>query len=241
MAPELAVLIEEIETGLWNWSVWVDSEPLEVIEEVVYTLDSSFFNPVRRTKERESRFKMGDIASGPFTVFASLKLASGVEVKLEKRLELISAKDEGSRPKRRPIILAVEDDANVLEAVVRDLRRRYGGSYRLLRAGGGQEGLEKLQKLKDLGEDVALILSDQRMPEMRGTRFLTLAKRYFPSAKIALLTAYLDSDVALEAINVCKVDYYLGKPWDPPEERLYPVVDELLNAWLPMRGSRFRE
>lgn len=240
MTSELEVLIEEIETGLWNWFVWVESDPSEVIEEVVYTLDSSFFNPVRRTRERESKFKIKDIASGPFTVFARIRFASGTELKLEKRLHLAKDADERSRSRIKPIILAVDDDVSVLEAMVRDLRHKYHASFRVLQAGSGQEGLETLRTAKNVGYDVALILSDQRMPEMQGTSFLSLARRHFPSAKIALWTAFADTEAAIEAINVCNVDYYILKPWDPPEEKLYPIVDELLNTWLPSRGSRFR-
>jgi thioredoxin reductase (NADPH) len=171
--------------------------------------------------------------------FARIKLTSGGYLKMERRLSRDSADHGLSHQRAKPIILAVDDDADVIEAVIQDLRRRYGASFRLLRATSGQEGLEILQKAKAAGGDVALILSDQRMPGIRGVEFLSLAAQYYPLAKIALLTAYLDAEAAISAINVCKIDYYLMKPWDPPEEKLYPVIDELLAAWQPIRGVQF--
>ena len=239
MGTDLASLTEDVGDGLWRWSVWVEADSPEEIEEVVYTLDSSFFNPVRRTKERDSHFKIADVASGSFTVFARIKLTSGGYLKMERRLSRDSADHGLSHQRAKPIILAVDDDAGVIEAVIQDLRRRYGASFRLLRATSGQEGLEILQKAKAAGGDVALILSDQRMPGIRGVEFLSLAAQYYPLAKIALLTAYLDAEAAISAINICKIDYYLMKPWDPPEEKLYPVIDELLAAWQPIRGVQF--
>src|ERR1700677_5417624 len=131
----------------------------------------------------------------------------------------------------KPVILAVDDDISVLETVVQDLRRRYGASYRILRAGSGQAALDICVQLEKRGDTVALFLSDQRMPGMSGVDFLSRAITHFPDAKRALLTAYADTEAAIRAINAAKIHYYLTKPWDPPEERLYPVLDDLLESW----------
>ncbi len=131
----------------------------------------------------------------------------------------------------KPVILAVDDDISVLEAVVQDLRRRYGANYRILRAGSGQAALDICDQLETRGDVVALFLSDQRMPGMSGVEFLSKAIAHFPEAKRALLTAYADTEAAIRAINAAKINYYLTKPWDPPEERLYPVLDDLLESW----------
>jgi thioredoxin reductase (NADPH) len=131
----------------------------------------------------------------------------------------------------RPVILAVDDDISVLEAVVQDLRRKYGADYRILRAGSGQAALDICEQLTTRGDAVALFLSDQRMPGMTGVEFLSRAVTHFPDAKRALLTAYADTEAAIRAINSAKINYYLTKPWDPPEERLYPVLDDLLESW----------
>jgi thioredoxin reductase (NADPH) len=132
---------------------------------------------------------------------------------------------------KRPILLAVDDDINVLEAVVQDLRRQYGATYRVLRAGSGQAALDTLQQLKVREEAVALLLSDQRMPGMTGVEFLEKAREAYPEAKRVLLTAYADTEAAIRAINTARIHYYLTKPWDPPEEKLYPVIDDLLQDW----------
>lgn len=132
----------------------------------------------------------------------------------------------------KPAILAVDDDAPVLAAVARDLRRRYGEDYRIVRAGSGEEALGALTALRNRGESAALLIADQRMPVMSGTEFLSGAKRVFPDAKTVLLTAYADTDAAISAINEVRLDHYLLKPWDPPEDRLYPIVDDLLDDWL---------
>ena len=132
---------------------------------------------------------------------------------------------------RRPAILTVDDDPDVLRAVARDLRRRYGDAYRVLRAASGDEALAAVRELTERGEPVALLLSDQRMPHMDGVRFLTEASALAPRAKRVLLTAYADTDAAIAAINDSRVDYYLLKPWDPPEAKLYPVLDDLLADW----------
>ena len=131
----------------------------------------------------------------------------------------------------RPVILTVDDDAGVSRAVARDLRRRYGSDYRIVRAESGPEALEALQELKLRGGRVAALLADHRMPGMTGVEFLEQAMDLFPRARRALLTAYADTDAAIRAINVVDVDHYMLKPWEPPEEKLYPVVDALLEAW----------
>ena len=142
----------------------------------------------------------------------------------------------------KPVILAVDDDISVLEAVVQDLRRQYGATYRILRAGSGQAALDTCGQLLDRRDSVALFLSDQRMPGMTGVEFLEKAQTLYPEAKRALLTAYADTEAAIRAINSAKIHYYLTKPWDPPEERLYPVLDDLLGSWQdgykpPFRGD----
>jgi thioredoxin reductase (NADPH) len=131
----------------------------------------------------------------------------------------------------RPVLLTVDDDPAVSRAVARDLRRRYGEGHRVLRAGSGAEALEALRELKLRGDPVAVLLADHRMPEMNGVEFLERAMDLVPRARRALLTAYADTDAAIAAINVVDVDSYLLKPWDPPEEKLYPVVDAMLEAW----------
>ena len=116
-------------------------------------------------------------------------------------------------------------------AVARDLRRRYGNDYRILRADSGPAALEAIREVVLRGEQVAAILADYRMPQMSGIDFLEQAMDLVPHARRALLTAYADTDAAIAAINVVDVDHYLLKPWEPPEEKLYPVIDELLAAW----------
>ncbi|MPV49239.1 response regulator [Pseudactinotalea sp. HY160] len=132
---------------------------------------------------------------------------------------------------RRPVILAADDDPAVLSAVRGDLRGRYGRHYRVLTAGGGAEAIDTLDALKLRGDAVAVVVSDQRMPEVSGTAVLGAARRLFPEVRTVLLTAYADTDVAIGAINDLHLDYYILKPWDPPEERLFPIVDDLLEDW----------
>lgn len=132
---------------------------------------------------------------------------------------------------RKPIILSVDDDQQVLRSLKRDLRNRYREDYRIISTISAEEALEAVKELKKKGEVVALYLSDQRMPEMLGVAFLEDAKIYYPRAKRVLLTAYSDTQAAIKAINDVQLDYYLLKPWDPPEEKLYPVLDELLEDW----------
>jgi thioredoxin reductase (NADPH) len=131
----------------------------------------------------------------------------------------------------RPILLAIDDDVSVLEAVVQDLRRHYGATYRVMRAASGQAALHTLGQLKARQEPVALLLSDQRMPGMTGVDFLEQSRELYPEAKRVLLTAYADTEAAIRAINTARIHYYLNKPWDPPEEKLYPVLSDLLEDW----------
>jgi thioredoxin reductase (NADPH) len=144
-----------------------------------------------------------------------------------------NAADAGTRPAGtgRPVILTVDDDPSVSRSIARDLRRRYGEEFRVIRADAADEALEALAEIKLRGARVAAILADHRMPGMTGVDFLERAMDLFPAARRALLTAYADTDAAIRAINVVDVDHYLLKPWDPPEEKLYPVVDALLDAW----------
>jgi len=132
----------------------------------------------------------------------------------------------------KPIILCVDDEPQVLNAVERDLRSHYRSQYRILKALSGQEALETLQQLKVRNAQVALLLVDQRMPVMSGTEFLSEAVKYFPEARKVLLTAYADTEAAIASINRIGLDFYLMKPWDPPDLHLYPVLDDLLSDWL---------
>src|SRR3954469_12707174 len=131
----------------------------------------------------------------------------------------------------RPTILTVDDDELVSAAISRDLRSRYGGDYRIVRATSGAQALAALTKLALRNQPVALIAADQRMPQMTGTELLERARAQADGAKSLLLTAYADTDVAIKAINDIGLDYYLLKPWDPPEERLFPIIDDLLSDW----------
>jgi thioredoxin reductase (NADPH) len=149
---------------------------------------------------------------------------------------------EGRRVSK-PVILAVDDDPQVLSAVRRDLRAHYGSGYQVIAAASGAEGLETVRELSDRSRTVAAFVVDQRMPEMTGTEFLIAAQETFPQAKRLLLTAYADTEAAIQAINDVGLDHYLLKPWSPPEERLYPIVDDVLDDWLanadvPFEGIR---
>src|SRR3954454_20074064 len=132
---------------------------------------------------------------------------------------------------RRPAIVAVDDEPAVLAAGARDLRRGFGERYRIVRAGSGEEALEAVRGLVARGEQVAMLVADQRMPGLSGTEYLVQARKLVPEAKRVLLTAYADTQAAISAINDVGLDYYLLKPWDPPEEQLFPVVEDLLGTW----------
>ena len=132
----------------------------------------------------------------------------------------------------KPILLTVDDEPQVLNAVERDLRRHFRGEYRIVKAGSGTEALNAVRQLQERGDQIALFLADQRMPDMTGTDFLAQARKLFPDARKVLLTAYADTQAAIDAINGVGLDYYLMKPWDPPEQNLYPVLDDLLGDWL---------
>ncbi|OUC92383.1 FAD-dependent oxidoreductase [Streptosporangium minutum] len=131
----------------------------------------------------------------------------------------------------KPVIMTVDDDPGVSRSVARDLRRRYGHSYRIVRADTAVAGMESVRQLRLRGDDVAAILADYRMPQMNGVEFLEQAMDLYPYARRVLLTAYADTDAAIQAINVVDLDHYMLKPWDPPEEKFYPVLDALLDAW----------
>jgi len=143
----------------------------------------------------------------------------------------------------KPVLFTIDDDPAVLNAVERDLRKQFGRDYRILKADSGAAALESLKQLQQRSEAVALFLADQRMPQMTGVQFLEQARALYPDAKRVLLTAYADTEAAINAINRVALDYYLMKPWDPPEERLYPVLQDLLDDWLaafrpPFEGIR---
>jgi thioredoxin reductase (NADPH) len=141
------------------------------------------------------------------------------------------ASEEPTAPERRPAIVAVDDEPAVLAAVARDLRRRFGERFRVLRSTSGIEALEIVRELRTRGDQVAMLIADQRMPGMPGTQYLVEARKIVPDAKRVLLTAYADTEAAIAAINEVALDYYLLKPWDPPEEQLFPVVEDLLTTW----------
>ena len=131
----------------------------------------------------------------------------------------------------RPIIFSIDDDPQVLRSISRDLRSQYGKEYKILSTTSANEALESLTELKNSSDVIALFLCDQRMPEMEGVKFLEKAKKTYPDAKRVLLTAYSDTEAAIKAINDVQLDYYLMKPWDPPEEKLFPVINDLLEDW----------
>jgi thioredoxin reductase (NADPH) len=139
----------------------------------------------------------------------------------------------------KPVILAVDDDADVLHAMERDLLRKYGEQYRVMGADSGESGIEIVRQLKLRADVVALFLVDQRMPGMTGVQFLAQVIKVFPQAKRVLLAAYADTEAAISAINEVQIDHYLIKPWEPPEERLYPVLDDLLEEWFAGYHPRF--
>ena len=143
----------------------------------------------------------------------------------------------------QPVILTVDDEPQVLNAVERDLRQNYRRDYRIIKAGSGTEALEMVQQLKQRNTPIALFLVDQRMPVMSGTEFLDQARKPYPETRKVLLTAYAYTEAAISSINTIGLDFYLIKPWDPPEQNLHPVLDDLLSAWaatvpLPYDGIR---
>lgn len=143
----------------------------------------------------------------------------------------------------KPVIFAIDDEPAVLNAVERDLRQKYGHAYRILKADSGVAALDALRQLQQRSETAALFVVDQRMPQMTGVQFLDEARKLFPEARKVLLTAYADTEAAIQSINRVGLDYYLMKPWDPPQEHLYPVLDELLEEWkmhaqIPYDGIR---
>jgi thioredoxin reductase (NADPH) len=143
----------------------------------------------------------------------------------------VAVSHEPKSSQRRPAIVALDDEPAVLAAVARDLRRGFGERFRVLRAASGPQALEVLRELRTRGEPVAMLIADQRMPGMPGTEYLVQARMIVPDAKRVLLTAYADTEAAIAAINEVALDYYLLKPWDPPEEQLFPVVEDLLSTW----------
>ncbi|HEX9595707.1 MAG TPA: response regulator, partial [Anaerolineales bacterium] len=143
----------------------------------------------------------------------------------------------------KPVILAIDDEIQVLNAVERDLQARYAKEYRVLKAASGAEALELVKKLKQRNSPVALFLVDQRMPGISGIEFLSEARTFYKDTRQVLLTAYADTEVAIASINTIGLDHYLMKPWNPPEDLLYPILDELLDEWalaaeLPYEGIR---
>jgi len=143
----------------------------------------------------------------------------------------------------KPVILTVDDDPQVLNSVERDLRQHFRGEYRIVKADSGSQALQAVQELKRRNDPLALFLVDQRMPEMTGTEFLTQAIQLYPEARKVLLTAYADTEAAIQSINTLGLDHYLMKPWEPPEQNLFPVLDDLLSDWramttLPYEGIR---
>ncbi|SFE34408.1 thioredoxin reductase (NADPH) [Chitinophaga sp. CF118] len=139
-----------------------------------------------------------------------------------------------------PIILCIDDDAQVLRALVRDLKTKYRDHYKIISTAVVNEALDSLLELKNKGETIAMFITDQRMPVMEGVPFLEKAIKFYPEAKRVLLTAYSDTDAAIKAINTVQLDYYLVKPWDPPEEKLYPIIDGLLEDWQTIYHSDFK-
>ncbi|MFE3452795.1 FAD-dependent oxidoreductase [Nonomuraea sp. NPDC059194] len=131
----------------------------------------------------------------------------------------------------KPVIVTVDDDPGVSRAIARDLRKKYGQQYRIVRAETAEQGMDAVREMRLRGDEVAAILADYRMPQMNGVQFLEAAMDMYPFARRVLLTAYADTDAAIQAINVVDLDHYLLKPWDPPEEKFYPVIDGQLDAW----------
>ena len=132
----------------------------------------------------------------------------------------------------KPVIFTVDDEPQVLNAVERDLRAQYANDYRILKSSSGEAALDAVRELKKRNDPIALFLVDQRMPSMSGTEFLTEAQKIYPESRKVLLTAYADTEAAIDSINSIGLDFYLMKPWDPPDQNLYPVLDDLLSDWV---------
>src|SRR5205823_12904564 len=145
--------------------------------------------------------------------------------------------EDGGAVAVQPVILAVDDEPAVVRAIAGDLRRHYARRYRVVRAESGEEALEVVAELRDRGARLALVVSDQRMPGMGGVDFLAEVRRLEPEVKAVLLTAYADTEVAIEAINRVRLYYYVLKPWDHPAEQLFPVLDDLLDDWEAGAGA----
>ncbi|HLY34733.1 MAG TPA: FAD-dependent oxidoreductase [Jatrophihabitantaceae bacterium] len=154
---------------------------------------------------------------------------------------MTQAHGEAGRERGRTALVTVDDDPVVSRSVARDLRQRYGDRYRIVRAESGESALEALRELRLRGDEVAVLLADYRMPQMTGIEFLERAMDLYPAARRVLLTAYADTGAAIDAINIVDLDHYLLKPWDPPEEKLYPVIDALLDAWNTEQHHPIRE
>ena len=239
MISRLIERSESIGDGLWRWSVLLPpDERLERVQEVVYTLHPTFNRPVRRVRSRETGFAVEDVTSSSFTVYARVIFEDGSEQLLEKRLELTPQAPVGEveDPKPRPVIVTVDDDAAVVRAVERDLRRRYASAYQIKSYEDGRAALDFLREAAGRGAEIAVLLADLRMPIVNGVDFLVEAGRSHPRARRALLTAYADSEDAIRALNA-GVNRYILKPWDPPEAKLYPIVDDLLMEWSAARSE----
>jgi thioredoxin reductase (NADPH) len=139
----------------------------------------------------------------------------------------------------RPVLLTVDDNPQVVRVIERDLKQQYGKRYSVLKAESGEEALKLVKKLKLQNELLALLLADQRMPDMSGVSLIEEVMKIFPEAKCVLLTAYADTDAAIRSINKAKIDYYLMKPWDPPEVHMYPILDDLLDDWWALAKPPF--
>jgi CheY-like chemotaxis protein len=240
MMPSLLEQTEYLDDGLWRWSIRLSPQmPLSDVIEVVYTLHPTFTKPVRRVETPEGGFAIEDLTSCPFTVFARVVFRDGAECLLEKTLELTPRPLSSTvvqATARKPVIVVVDDVPEVLRAIARDVRQKYGDEYDVRSFESGVAGLKYLRDAKTQYNEIAVILSDMRMPGMDGVTFLAEAGRLQPQAMRALLTAYADVDAAIAALNA-GVNAYLTKPWDPPAQNLYPKLDELIAQWRWTKGT----